>query len=273
MRLFGNLYSILSTWGSRVTTFPSPYVVPKAQVSRYLASLFKTPIMQKIATDPNSPVQHLCERIAQGPLFTFSPPLFSADPAAETNFTAWWRLLALRTKDDSHPFVEDMYLLHECFHLAYMPYFPDDFDFVEWRDKMLMNEQQASFYSEAWIYHIHPELRQEFPSQKIWADDFTYKQFQGDVFPEFLMLSKNPTPSPDQARAAGFDMANDLWCKEYWQVAKHVENHMTRFHHACNNGGNEDAIIREHLDFIEKHSELLSRLANSYNKKWRMIER
>ena len=247
-------------------------VVPKAAVSGHLPLLFKTPVMQKIAGDSRSPVHHICERIARGPLFTFTPPSFKVDPAAETNFTSWWRLLSLRTpKEGSHPFAEDMYLLHEYYHLANMPYFPDKFGFAEWREKMLINEQEASFYSEAWIYHIHPELRKEFPKAEIWADMFTHEQFQRDVFQEFLSRREIcGLPTPDQLRTARFDLSNDLWCAEYWTIAQKVENHMARFHAKCDDGDDEE-LIREHLEFIDQQRTRLEEVANAYNKKWQLL--
>lgn len=254
-------------------------VIPRSKVSRHLASLFKTPRMQAIALDTNSPVQHLCDRIARAPLFTFTPSSFGDDPASETNFTAWWRLLALRNKADSHPMMEDMYLLHECYHLANMPYFHNEFSYAEWKDKMIMNEQEASFYSEAWIYHIHPELRKEFPKTKIWADSFTYEQFQRDMFLEFLELPRMAPNVEEQGRAAKFEKANDLWCTEYWSIAQQVENHMANFHRIWDKDDweNEDSVareetsIREHLSFIKDNSERLSQLANVYNGKWRQL--
>ncbi len=245
-------------------------VIPKANVSSHLASLFKTEHMQTIARDVKSPVKRLCERIARGPLFTFTPPDFGVDPAAETNFTSWYKLLAVRNKPNSHPMMEDMYLLHEYYHLANMPYFHEECDFVAWREKMLSNEQQASFYSEAWIYHLHPHLRQELPIADIWADRFTFEQFQYDAYTDFILESNKGT-SPHQARAALFDKTNDLWCTEYWPIAHKVESHMANFHQECENQRDEDMIVHDHLDFIDRHYDTLSALAGSYNHKWRQM--
>ena len=246
-------------------------VIPKRHVSAHLASLFKTPSMQRLAVQPASSVKRLCDSIARGPLFTFRPLGFDVDPAAETNFTAWWRLLALRDKPKSHPMMEDMYLLHEYFHLATMPYFDVIPSFDQWKAKMLDNEQEASFYSEAYIYQLHPELRSEFPLTEIWADNFTAAQFEQGLLARFIAESDNRNVNPHQLRAIRFVKANSLWCTEYWPIACKVERHMAQFHEACALQGDETEIVFDHLGFIRTHSQQLSDLANSYNEKWHII--
>lgn len=241
-------------------------VIPKQHVSAHLASLFKTPSMQRLAVQKSS-IKRLCDSIARGPLFTFKPLGFDVDPAAETNFTAWWRLLALRDKPKSHPMMEDMYLLHEYFHLATMPYFSSMPSFDQWKAKMLDNEQEASFYSEAYIYHVHPELRSQFPLTHIWADNFTAEQFEQGLLSRFISESVNINVNPHQLRATRFDKANSLWCDEYWPIACKVERHMAQFHEASD----EAKIVSDHLCFIRTHSQQLSALANSYNAKWQII--
>lgn len=105
--------------------------------------------------------------------FAYLPRMFcemSNDRLERAHFATWWNVIVLRD-DYENPYIHDLYLIHEMFHAARMPYIPDigKAAFIE---KMQRNELEASVFSEIQIYFEMPGLREASFPHPIYADRF-----------------------------------------------------------------------------------------------------
>jgi len=107
--------------------------------------------------------------------FTWLPRLFytpSHDYLERAHFSTWWGAIALRD-DYTNPFIHDLYLLHEFYHAAHMPYIPN-IGKAAFDEKMQRNELEASVLSEIQVYFEMPELRAQSFQHPIYADRFLH---------------------------------------------------------------------------------------------------
>lgn len=100
-------------------------------------------------------------------------PRFFADmtnPHLETShFSTWWNVIMNRQYDN--PYVADLYLLHEMYHAARMPYVPG-IGKAAFDEKMQRNELEASVFSEIEVYFAIRGLREKTFPFPIYADRF-----------------------------------------------------------------------------------------------------
>ena len=103
-----------------------------------------------------------CDR----PFFTYEPTDFALE---RYHFTSWMGAIQLREYDN--PYIQDLYYLHEFWHLMTMPYEPE-ITFAQWHTKMCENEAEAAFYTEVQTHLNRPDLRKDAFDFEIWADRF-----------------------------------------------------------------------------------------------------
>lgn len=136
-------------------------LVEPSEVARYVDSLWQTGMFK------NSPfVTRVVEEFAR------LPRIFAdmSNPILEkAHFSTWWNVIMRRTYEN--PFVHDLYLLHEMYHAARMPYVPG-IGKAAFDEKMQRNELEASVLSEIQVYFEMPGLRAESFKHDIYADRF-----------------------------------------------------------------------------------------------------
>lgn len=139
----------------------------RSELNDFVYSLWKTDTFRRAHRDENSFIHRAVER------FTWLPRIFaetSNDYLERAHFSTWWGVIMLRD-DYTNPFIHDLYLLHEFYHAAHMPYVPN-IGKTAFNDKMQRNELEASVMSEIGVYFEVPELRAQTFGYPIYADRF-----------------------------------------------------------------------------------------------------
>jgi hypothetical protein len=166
-----------------------------------------------------------------------------------------------------NPAIGDLYLLHEMFHAAYMPYFPG-IGFDAFHRKMEDNELKASVCSEIRVYFELPDLRERAFAHPIYADRFlgdsaiqtlwrknkpvaieTLQEARRDV-----MFSK-PEHEMDMAERwiRRFALQNRQWSTCWYDRYLEIENRMFAFQIEALNGDRSGA-IKQQAAWIEREA-------------------
>jgi|GEM_PF-1885129 len=240
-------------------------VIAAEEVVAYVNSLFKHDLIKSLASTPDNPIYDLIQELAKFPLFVFTPP---KDPAARLNFTSYFRLLSLRRGMYADPIMGDLYLLHEMQHIATMPY-NRDLDYKSWREKMIFNEKETTFFGEILIHFKYPEIRKAFEIKEIWVDRFLQEKERLDpsmsnadlwkndpkrleelLFARYLSIGSQPYSALDdqERRTWVFDRANHVFSQSYWNVAPQIEGKMQDFYALAKT--DPDNAISNHLEWL-----------------------
>jgi len=196
--------------------------------------------------------------------FAWLPRIFaemSNDHLERAHFSTWWGVIMLRD-DYTNPVIHDLYLLHEFYHSAHMPYVPN-IGKAAFDDKMQRNELEASSMSEITIYFEMPELRANSFPHPIYADRFlddvdmkalwatnkdvaveTIRSIRRDVMvskPEHLM---DITEQWIRRFAEQNAIYSITWSDRYVEV----ENHMSNFQMAT--AVSREEALAHHLNWI-----------------------
>ncbi len=180
----------------------------------------------------SQPLRDLFQKFVGTPRITFE----ATDKEVErSNFASWYNALSLREYEN--PAVNDLYYLHEITHISSMPYSPN-VDFQTWKQKMFLNESEASVMSEAFIYYLCPGLRPLSFKNEIWVDRFLKEETRNgdlDFFSQKLTRERDRAQArpnredPQEARIADYQLQNEAWA-EIWRANYEViEKHMSRF--------------------------------------------
>lgn len=142
-------------------------IVEKADIHTFVAGLWKTDLFRAQHADTNSFVWRAVERFAWLPRFFAET---TNDHVERSHFSTWWGVIMLRD-DYTNPIIHDLYLLHEFYHAAHMPYLPG-VGKIAFDEKMQRNELEASVMSEIQVYFELPGLREQSFDHAIYADRF-----------------------------------------------------------------------------------------------------
>ncbi len=151
------------------------------------------------------------------------------------HFTTWFGFFALR--DYANPYVNDLYWLHEFTHFVNFDYGGGVTDtFHKWYRRMLENEFNSSFQSEALIYFQMPGLRKETFPFEIWVDRHLGFGADGTLGDHFsiqvlrdLRLKAMRDPDPFdfcEQQMAAYVRQNMAWAQTWAKNWRVVEKHM-----------------------------------------------
>ena len=139
--------------------------VDQADIYRHIDGLWRTEEFRERA-ETDGFIRRLVDEFSRSPRFFAD----MTDERLETaHFSTWWNVIMNRQYDN--PYVADLYLLHEMYHAARMPYVPG-IGKAAFDEKMQRNELEASVFSEISIYFDIPGLREKTFPFPIYADRF-----------------------------------------------------------------------------------------------------
>jgi hypothetical protein len=141
-------------------------IADKAEIHTFVMRLWKTDMFRE-SHRAGGFIFRAVER------FAWLPRVFaemSNDHLERAHFSSWWGVTMLR-EDYTNPVIHDLYLLHEFYHAAHMPYIPN-IGKAAFDDKMQRNELEASVLSEIAVYFEMPGLREVSFDHDIYADRF-----------------------------------------------------------------------------------------------------
>jgi hypothetical protein len=198
--------------------------------------------------------------------FVALPRLFcqaTNDRLERAHFSTWWGGMMLRD-DYANPVIADLYLLHELYHAATMPYIPG-LGRAAFDEKMVRNELEASVLSEIQVYFEMPELRAASFDHPIYAD-----RYLNDPYMQMLWRDNKPV-AIETLRAIRRNVmigmpehemdATELWIRRFAQQnaaysivwADHydlVERRMRDFQLDTHSKSRQEALLR-HRDWLE----------------------
>lgn len=142
-------------------------VVERDDIHDFVHKLWKTDLFRESHDDATGVVNSIVDE------FSYLPRMFARstnDRLERAHFATWWNVIMLRD-DYTNPYIHDLYLVHEMFHAARMPYIPE-IGKAAFAEKMQRNELEASVFSEIQIYFEMEGLREASFNHPIYADRF-----------------------------------------------------------------------------------------------------
>ncbi|RUX92052.1 MULTISPECIES: hypothetical protein [unclassified Mesorhizobium] len=185
------------------------------------------------------------------------------DRLERAHFCTWWGL-TMRRDDYNAPAIEDLYLLHEIWHAAHMPFIPG-IGFEAFHGKMERNELEASVASELLIYFKIEGLRESAFPHPIYADRFLNDPAMRLLWRENEVVATNTLlearrnvmyskPEGDMDLSERwirkFTMQNRQWSIVWADRYLDIEDHMHRFQQMAL-GGDRKAAADFHADWIQ----------------------
>ena len=142
-------------------------VVERDDIHDFIRNLWKTDLFRVSHDDTTGVVNSIVDE------FSYLPRMFARstnDHLERAHFATWWNVIMLRD-DYTNPYIHDLYLIHEMFHAARMPYI-SEIGKAAFAEKMQRNELEASVFSEIQIYFEMEGLREASFNHPIYADRF-----------------------------------------------------------------------------------------------------
>lgn len=208
----------------------------KSQINNSIYNLWSTELFKKLHNEENSVIKLLVENLKDRPFTLFD---YTSD-IERHHMTLWFYHLGRREYENKY--IQDLYYFHELYHLASFPNYISN-DFEDFKNKMWINELEASLMSEVFIYYFIPELRNKTFNHRIWFDDliemFHYEKIDCN---QDIFTFKNLPKIFDKIKDRRIKLRNNLdteletenWIKsfnskdewfEYWRSSfKEVEN-------------------------------------------------
>lgn len=190
-------------------------LVTPQQVAKYIYNLWATKEFRESHKN-NGFIAKIVELYSKYPRLVAD---MTDENVEHSQFYSWFNILMKRTYQN--PYIQDLYYLHELYHIATMPY-SGAYSFEKWGEKMLDNEMNASLSSEVLVYHYLP-IRQKTFNFEIWYD--TLEPYQLLDVPLLIEKRKNAMKSPtrDVEKILNkYYNSNffwlDLWKSEYQNV-------------------------------------------------------
>lgn len=138
------------------------------EIRAVLMDTFRTDMFKsEIAKGDDSLVGALVNEASERPLTLYD---FNRYDLEGSHFTTWMGAIQRRPYY-TNDYIHDLYWVHELAHFGTMDYDPT-LSFAQWHTKMSENEYQSALLSEAFIYMMMPELREQTFEFEIWADRF-----------------------------------------------------------------------------------------------------
>ncbi len=232
-----------------------------AEIHQFILNRWKTDMFRESHRDGGF-VYRAVER------FAWLPRVFaemSNDHLERAHFSTWWNVIMLRD-DYDNPYIHDLYLIHEIYHAAHMPYVPN-IGKTAFNDKMQRNELEASTMSEIAIYFDMPGLRELSFPHPIYADRFlndpnmralwgankdvaveTIRSIRRDVMvskPEHLM-------DITEQWIRRFDEQNTAYSITWTDRYREVEQHMSDFQILA--ATDRPAALTAHLTWLDERA-------------------
>ncbi|MGB9151593.1 MAG: hypothetical protein WCD70_00720 [Alphaproteobacteria bacterium] len=237
----------------------SQLLVTKADIHDYVGTLWQTDAFRN-SHKKNGVVFDVVDK------FAILPRLFcesTNDKLERAHFSTWWGAM-MKRDDYTNPSIADLYLIHEFYHAATMPYV-SGIGKAAFNEKMARNELEASVFSEIQIYFEMPGLRESSFAYPIYADRFiknpdlqTLWQHNKQIAIETLRVARRdvmvskPEYELDIAEQwiRRFAEQNDAYSITWSDRYSEIEKHMYDFQLASMTGSRQDALSR-HRDWIE----------------------
>ncbi|GEM_PF-6385151 len=150
-------------------------LVSEGEVTEYTDNLWQTDTFKESSQTPGSLIHGVTERFAKHPRLFFE----YTDPKLEKyHFVNSFNMVPRRqgwyqegegTKWNSGAAIEDLFYLHEIYHVIERD-FVVDISFEKWVQRWYENETSASLMSEVAAYFHLPGLREQTFKGEIWAD-------------------------------------------------------------------------------------------------------
>lgn len=170
-----------------------------------------------------------------------------------SNFTTWLGVIAER--DYPNPYIGDLYLLHELYHLDTLQY-DSSRSWSQFQWEMLSNEFEASLLTEMQIYLEMPTLRPKTFAHEIYVDRYLLinpsKEFWEFTLRELRMKAmRSPHPFDFlEQQIAAYGELNREWCRIWAKSWKGVDQHMEQL----NKDLHIPRIMFQHADWINQNS-------------------
>ncbi len=141
-----------------------------------------------------------------------------------SHFYSYLNILILKNYDNKT--IQDLYYLHEIFHIASMPY-QKDLSFQDWSFKMINNELEASLESEVIVYQ-HLKIREKSFDFPIWYDTLEKNISKSDLL--FLRAKALIDPKNNiEKNISKYLDQNKNWCNLWKDSFEKIENLMVDF--------------------------------------------
>lgn len=143
-------------------------IVTAESIDNFVFGLWQTEPFRLSHKTEGGYINNIVKRFSKEPRFFAE----MTEPAVEwSHFTAWMNIIYRREDFYRNPTVNDLYYLHEIYHIISMNYTPN-LSFEDWSMKMWDNERNASIQSEVEVYFALPEIRETSFPFEIWVDRF-----------------------------------------------------------------------------------------------------
>ena len=157
-------------------------------------------------------VRNLCERV--GKVWT------TWHPMPPGHFGTYFGAMQRRKYDN--PWVQDLYALHECTHVATLTYDPAR-SWADWSRAMVRSEMEASLASECFVYLHIPAVRKLTFPHEIWFDRFrrdrdvvwAHERAEAEILIRKERLRALNTPGFDdflEHQIHNYSQQNMRWC-------------------------------------------------------------
>lgn len=183
----------------------------KEEILNFCSSLWATTEFKE-SFKKQEYIGKLCDLFASRPRIVIE----MTDSSLEhPHFYSWLNILSKRVYNN--PYIQDLYYLHEIYHMATMTYDPN-LNYTKWADKMIENELMASLNSEVLVYK-HLPIREKSFSFPIWFDSLVEDDFKDTAaLAQKRVFAMNNPKNKVEDQLSSYREGNELWV-EIWRDA------------------------------------------------------
>lgn len=216
----------------------------KEERENFLDNLWKTPEFKEYRKRMGSWLQNIEQDFIKHPRFIAE---YTNAELEHAHFYSWFNILILR--EYKNPIIQDLYYLHELYHMTQMPYKVSGFD--EWYKKMVDNETLAAMFSEVLIYNEINIRNQSFPFP-IWYDQLSPEDFKdlGKLQDKRMEAMTNPK-NEVEGILHQYHVNNQTWGEVWRDNFSKIEAHMWFFYETAKNT-NKDVDYEKMAVFIHQ---------------------
>ena len=200
----------------------------------FIRGLFKT-----VHMDPSSCLYDLIYDAAQIPIVFCE---YSNPELEWSNFYSWLNVLPLRTGCYTNPYIADLYLVHELFHIVNKV--TGFHDIQSWADNKIAEEFEASLFSEMSVYDNGIFSRKNTFSFPILWDETMLDGANSRNYRRSVMVRQDPKTDA-QKLLVEYVETNWAWCRVWGTYARETEWHMDRL-------AREAVSLEEHVEWLKK---------------------
>lgn len=183
----------------------------KEEITDFCRNLWSTKEFQD-SFNSKGYIGELCELFASRPRIVIE---MSDSSLEHPHFYSWLNILSKRTY--KNPYIQDLYYLHEIYHMSTMIYDPT-LNYEQWSSKMIENELMASLNSEVLVYK-HLPIREKSFSFPIWFDSLADEDFKDTLaLAQKRVYAMNNPKNKVEDQLSSYREGNELWV-EIWRDA------------------------------------------------------